>query len=213
MARRLTRAFFDRVPEELAPDLLNKLLVSRRDDVELVARIVEVEAYCGSTDPASHAFRGKTPRNTTMFGSPGHLYVYFTYGMHYCVNVVARSPWDDAGAVLIRAAAPVEGLELMRTRRPAARRDRDLLAGPARLASAFALGREDDGLDLVRGLLGLYDDETKPPGRPGRSTRIGLASGKGDRAQLRWFVSNDPHVSGPRSASSSTRTKGPGRAT
>ena len=213
MARRLTRAFFDRVPDELAPDLLNKLLVSRRDDVELVARIVEVEAYCGSTDPASHAFRGQTPRNTTMFGRPGHLYVYFTYGMHYCVNVVARSPRDDAGAVLLRAAAPIDGLELMRTRRPAARRDRDLLAGPARLASAFALGRGDDGLDLIRGPIGLYDDETKPPGRPGRSPRIGLAPGKGDRARLRWFVRNDPHVSGPRSASSSTHANGPRRAT
>lgn len=103
MARRLTRAFFDRAPEELAPDLLNKLLVSRRDDVELVARIFEVEAYSGSSDPASHAFRGQTRRNTTMFGHPGHLYVYFTYGMHFCVNVVARSPRGDAGAVLLRA--------------------------------------------------------------------------------------------------------------
>ena len=198
MARRLTRGFFDRPPEELAPDLLNKLLVSTRDGEKLVARIVEVEAYCGSVDPGSHAFRGKTARNATMFGPPGHLYVYFTYGMHYCANVVAGSPLDDAGAVLLRAAAPIEGLELMRTRRPAARRDRDLLAGPARLASAFGLGRDDDGLDLMRGPLGLYDDGTPLPGRPGRSTRIGLAAGKGDRARLRWFVTNDPHVSGPR---------------
>ena len=205
MARRLNRAFVDRVPEELAPDLLNKLLVSRRDDVELVARIVEVEAYCGSTDPASHAFRGKTPRTATMFGPPGHLYVYFTYGMHFCVNVVARAPGDDAGAVLIRAAAPIDGLELMRTRRPAARQDRELLAGPARLASAFALARDDDGLDLIRGPLGLHDDGIAPPGRPGRSPRIGLAPGKGDRTRLRWFIWNDPHVSGPRSASQSTR--------
>ena len=204
MARRLTRAFFDRAPEDLAPDLLNKLLVSTRDGERLVARIVEVEAYCGSTDLASHAFRGKTARNATMFGPPGHLYVYFTYGMHHCANVVAGSPLDDAGAVLLRAAAPIEGLELMRTRRPAARRDRDLLAGPARLASAFGLGRDDDGLDLMRGPLGLYDDGTPLPGRPGRSTRIGLAAGKGDRARLRWFVRNDPNVSGPRSSSRRT---------
>ena len=204
MARRLTRAFFDRAPEELAPDLLNKLLVSTRDGEKLIARIVEVEAYCGSADPASHAYRGKTARNATMFGPPGHLYVYFTYGMHYCANVVAGSPVDDAGAVLLRAAAPVEGLALMRTRRPAARKDRGLLAGPARLASAFALGRDDDGLDLVRGPLGLYDDGTAPPVRPGRSLRIGLAAGKGERARLRWFVTNDPHVSGPRSLSRRT---------
>ena len=101
MARRLTRAFFDRVPEELAPDLLNKLLVSRRDDVELAARIVEVEAYCGSTDPASHAFRGQTARNTTMFGPPGHLYVYFTYGMHWGANAVC-GPRGTPSAVLLR---------------------------------------------------------------------------------------------------------------
>ena len=199
MARRLTRAFCDRRPEELAPDLLNKLLVSTRDAEKLVARIVEVEAYCGSVDPASHAYRGKTPRNATMFGPPGHLYVYFIYGMHYCANVVAGSPVDDAGAVLLRAAAPVEGLEVMRTRRPAARKDRDLLAGPARLASAFRLDRADDGLDLVRGPVGLYDDGTVTPVRPGRSPRIGLAATKGDRARLRWFVTNDSHVSGPRS--------------
>ncbi|MEO6469004.1 MAG: DNA-3-methyladenine glycosylase [Acidimicrobiia bacterium] len=204
MARRLTRAFFDRPPEELAPDLLNKLLVSTRDGERLVARIVEVEAYCGSTDPASHAFRGKTARNATMFGPPGHLYVYFTYGMHYCANVVAGSPLDDAGAVLLRAAAPVEGLEVMRTRRPAARKDRDLLAGPARLASAFGLDRVDDGMDLVRGPLGLYDDDTLGPVRPGRSPRIGLAAGKGERARLRWFVTNEPNVSGPRSPSRRT---------
>ena len=207
MARRLTRAFFDRPPEELAPDLLNKLLVSTRDGDRLVARIVEVEAYCGSTDPASHAFRGKTARNTTMFGPPGHLYVYFTYGMHYCANVVAGSPLDDAGAVLLRAAAPIDGLELMRTRRPAARPDRDLLAGPARLASAFGLGRDDDGLDLVRGPVGLYDDGTRPPSRAGRSPRIGLAAGKGERARLRWFVRDDPNVSGPRASSPRTARK------
>jgi len=210
MARRLTRAFFDRPPEELAPDLLNKLLVSTRDGERLVARIVEVEVYCGSVDPASHAYRGKTARNATMFGPPGHLYVYFTYGMHYCANVVAGSPLDDAGAVLLRAAAPVEGLEVMRTRRTAARKDRDLLAGPARLASAFGLDRADDGRALVRGPVGLYDDGTPPPVRPGRSSRIGLAAGKGDRARLRWFVRNDPHVSGPRLPSRRTAGKGTG---
>ena len=123
VARRLTRAFFERGPSELAPALLNKLLVSTRDDVKLVARIVEVEAYRGSTDPASHAFRGMTARNATMFGPPGRLYVYFTYGMHFCVNVVAGAPAGDAGAVLLRAAVPIAGLDVMRTRRPAARQE------------------------------------------------------------------------------------------
>ena len=169
----------------LAPDLLNKLLVSTRDGTRLAARIVEVEAYRGSTDPASHAYRGPTPRNATMFGPPGRLYVYFTYGMHYCVNVVAAAAPGDAGAVLIRAAAPTDGLEIMRERRTAARHDRLLLAGPARLAAAFGLARDDDGLDLVRGALGIYDDGTRPPLRPGRSARIGLAVGRGDRSRLR----------------------------
>ncbi len=198
MARRLTRSFLDRRSWELAPDLLNKLLVSTRDDVELVARIVEVEAYDGSSDPASHAYRGRTARNATMFGGPGRLYVYFTYGMHFCANVVAGAPVDDASAVLLRAAVPLAGLDLMRARRPAAHHDRLLLAGPARLAAAFGLGRDDDGISLLRGPVGLYDDGTEPPDRPGVSTRIGLAAGKGDDTPWRWFVADDPHVSGPR---------------
>ena len=198
MARRLTRAFFNRDSRVLAPDLLNKLLVSTREGTKLVARIVEVEAYCGSTDPASHAYRGRTVRNATMFGPAGHLYVYFTYGMHYCANVVAAAAPADAGAVLLRAAVPIDGLALMQERRPAARQDRMLLAGPARLASAFGLDRDADGTDLARGPLGIYDDGIVAPTSPGRSVRIGLAEGKGDRSRLRWFVPGDEHVSGPR---------------
>jgi DNA-3-methyladenine glycosylase len=197
VARRLTRALLDRPSWELAPDLLNKLLVSTRGDHRLVARIVEVEAYAGAADPASHAYRGRTARNATMFGPPGRLYVYFTYGMHFCVNVVAGAPRDDAGAVLVRAAAPLEGVDVMRSRRPTARDSRLLLAGPARLASAFGFGRDDDGMSLVRGPVGLYDDGTAPPTRPAVSTRIGLAIGKGDETPWRWHVDGDPHVSGP----------------
>lgn len=210
MARRLTRAFFDRDPVALAPELLNKLIVSTRDESRLVARIVEVEAYCGARDRASHAYRGRTARNATMFGPPGHLYVYFTYGMHHCANVVAGAPAGDAGAVLLRAAAPLAGLELMRTRRPAARSDRLLLAGPARLASAFGLERDDDGIDITRGAITLVDDGVAPPRRPGRSARIGLAPGKGDHTRWRWFVPGDPHVSGsraPRGVTTATTTR------
>jgi DNA-3-methyladenine glycosylase len=194
---RLNRAFYDRDPRELAPALLNKVLVSTDGGIRLAARIVEVEAYCGSADPASHAFRGRTARNATMFGPPGRLYVYFVYGMHWCANVVADAPAGDAGAVLLRAATPIAGLEVMRTRRPAARRDRDLCAGPARLASAFGIDRGDDGADLVRGPLGLHDDGVAPPVRPRRTVRVGLRPGRGDRERWRWYVPGVPEVSGP----------------
>ena len=131
--RVLPRSFYARDSLALAPQLLNKLLVRRTaDGVRLAARIVEVEAYRGSDDAGSHAFRGMTPRTQAMFGPPGHLYVYFTYGMHWCANVVGMNH-GDAAAVLLRAAAPVEGIEVMRERRLKARRDRELLAGPARL--------------------------------------------------------------------------------
>lgn len=193
---RLTRAFYARDPRALAPDLLNKLLIQRDPDAGVVAvRIVEVEAYRGSHDPGSHAYRGRTARNATMFGPPGRLYVYFTYGMHWCANVVAAAPPGDAAAVLLRAGEPVEGLDVIRERRPRARRDTDLCSGPARLAQALALDRGHDGASLLRGPLGVYDDGLPPPRRPGRSVRIGLAPGRGDDLRLRWFVPGNPHVS------------------
>jgi len=195
---RLTRAFYDRDPRELAPELLNKVLVSTEAGTRVAARIVEVEAYRGSADPASHAYRGRTARNATMFGRPGRLYVYFVYGMHWCANVVAAAPPDDAGAVLLRAATPIDGLDLMRTRRPAARRDRDLCSGPARLADAFGLDRAHDGVDLVRGPFAIHDDGTPPPTRPARTTRVGLRAGRGDRDRLRWFVPGVADVSAPK---------------
>ena len=194
---RLTRAFYDRDPRELAPALLNKVLVSSAGGRRVAARIVEVEAYCGTADPASHAYRGRTERNATMFGRPGRLYVYFVYGMHWCANVVASAPVDDAGAVLLRAATPLQGLDVMRARRPAARSDRELCRGPARLASAFGLDRGDDGVDLVRGPLGIHDDGTAPPARPRRSPRVGLRPGRGDRDRWRWYVPGVAEVSGP----------------
>jgi DNA-3-methyladenine glycosylase len=194
--RRLPRAFFARDPLELAPLLLNKLLVREEPDgTRLAVRLVEVEAYRGAADPGSHAYHGPTPRTTTMFGPPGHLYVYFTYGMHWCANVVALAPSGDASAVLIRAAEPVDGLDLMRSRRPAARQDTALCSGPARLTPALGLDRDHDGASLVRGPLGIYDDAVAPPRRPARSTRIGLATGRGDTVRWRWFVPGNAHVS------------------
>jgi DNA-3-methyladenine glycosylase len=191
----LPRSFYARDSRELAPLLLNKLLVTKTDDgVRLAARLVEVEAYCGSDDAGSHAFRGMTPRTEVMFGRPGRLYVYFTYGMHWCANVVATKD-GDAAAVLLRAAAPVDGIEVMRERRVKARRDRDLLAGPARLCQAFGMTGADNGADLVRGDIRIYDDGVAPPDAPGISTRIGLTPGKGDEHPWRYYVPGDPNLS------------------
>ena len=157
----------------MAPELLNKILVcgDRR------GRIVEVEAYAGAADPASHAFRGRTTRNATMFGPPGHLYVYFTYGMHFCANVVCGAD-GEASAVLMRGLTPLAGLEEMRAARgPAARADRDLCSGPGKLCQAFAIDRTFDGADLVTGDLGVavVDDGTPAPAAPGVSGRIGIS--------------------------------------
>jgi DNA-3-methyladenine glycosylase len=218
-AKRLARSFVDRDPVLVAPELLGKLL--RRGP--LLARIVEVEAYRGAADAASHAFRGRTPRNATMFGPPGHLYVYFTYGMHYCANVVCW-PEDEAGAVLLRALAPLSGLEEMAARRFGGRpiasgqlaarshgsprtstsaragawRAEALCSGPAKLCQAFGLDRSADGFDLITGKQGveLLDDGTPPPGEPGVGTRIGLASSCAARDEpWRWWVVGEANVS------------------
>lgn len=217
--KRLSRSFFERDPVVVAPQLLGKLLW--RDG--LVARIVEVEAYRGSSDAASHAFKGKTARNATMFGPPGHLYVYFTYGMHYCANIVCW-PEDEPGAVLLRALAPLSGLDEMAARRCGCRqgsvgrqsgledggapqhrhrlwRPEELCSGPAKLCQAFDLDRSADGYDLISGHdnVVLLDDGTRPPEEPSAGTRIGLAKNCAARDELwRWWVPGDPSVSGRR---------------
>ena len=194
--RTLPRSFSRRDSLDLAPQLLNKVLVRDEPGVgRVAARLVEVEAYRGSADPGSHAFRGETRRTTTMFGPPGHAYVYFTYGMHWCVNVVAAHAPGDASAVLLRAAEPLDGIEVMQERRPKASRVRDLCAGPARLCQAFGITGDDDGTDFTVGALRIVDDGTPPPVEPFVSTRIGLAPGRGDDRPWRFCVPGDPHVS------------------
>ena len=192
--RALPRAFYDRDALDLAPELLNKLLVRTGDGPRLAARIVEVEAYRGADDPGSHAFRHRTPRNATMFGLPGRLYVYFSYGNHWCMNVVS-GPGAQPHAVLLRAAAPLAGVDTMRERRGADRRDRELCAGPGRLGQAFGVDRSHDGLDLVRGPIRIVDDGLAPPAHPGVSPRIGLAPEKGDEFPYRFYVAGDENVS------------------
>lgn len=166
------------------------------------ARIVEVEAYRGGDDPGSHAFRGRTARNATMWGPGGHLYVYFTYGMHWCANVVAGGE-GCAQAVLLRAASPEGGVEAMRAARRARSprvAERDLCRGPARLCQAFGIDAAHDGADLVSGDRGLrlVDDGTPPPSRPATGPRVGLSAG----AELPWryWVPDHPGVSAYRPA-------------
>ena len=189
--RHLPRSFYARDVLGVAPQLLNKVLVCG----DRAGRIVEVEAYRGGEDPASHAYRGPTARNAAMFGPPGHLYVYFTYGMHWCANVVCM-PEGTAQAVLLRALAPLAGLEQMRAARPRARRERDLCSGPARLCQALGIDRSYDGADLVRvGSLGpaVLDDGTPPPEEAGVGVRIGIRVAQ--EQPWRWWIRGDPNLS------------------
>lgn len=195
------RDVFEEDPVVVGPWLLNKVLVRRGPAgvVERAGRIVEVEAYRGQDDPASHAHRGPTPRTAAMFGPPGHLYVYFSYGMHWCANVVCW-PAGRAGAVLVRALAPLSGVAAMRMARPAARRDRDLTSGPARMCQALGITGSHDGIDLLDpvGPVGIIDDGLEPPSRPARSGRVGIRQAT-DRP-WRWWVPGEPHVSSGRPA-------------
>lgn len=189
----LDRAFFARDPQPVARELLNKVLVvTDAEGATVQGRIVETEAYGGSDDPGSHGYRGITPRTEVMFGPPGYLYVYFTYGMHWCANVVTGSD-GDCSAVLLRAVEPLEGIDVMRSRRTAKPRksplrDRDLCNGPAKLCQAFAIDGGDDGQDLFDGRVTIVNDGVAPPERPENSTRIGLSPTAGADIAWRWFV-------------------------
>ncbi len=191
MSRRLRRSFFDRDPLAVAPQLLGKVLVAG----ERSGRIVEVEAYRGSDDPGSHGYRGVTPRTEVMFGPAGHLYVYFSYGMHWCANVVCGPP-GVCGAVLIRALQPLTGLDAMYQARSKARRERDLCSGPAKLCQALGVDGDHDGLDLSRAELGVeLRDDAHPVAGTATSVRIGLSPGKGEDLPWRFYVPGDPNVS------------------
>ncbi|MEE9414800.1 MAG: DNA-3-methyladenine glycosylase [Acidimicrobiales bacterium] len=186
----LARSFYSRSVHEVAPELLNKVLVGPNGS----GRIVEVEAYGGAADPGSHSFRGITPRTEVMHGPAGHLYVYFTYGMHWCANVVT-DPDGRAGAVLLRALAPLGDLDSMFAARAKARRPIDLCSGPAKLCQALGIDGAMHGLDLVEGAAAvtILDDGTAPPNSPGVSTRIGLSAGQD--LPWRYYVTGEPNLS------------------
>lgn len=191
--RILPRAFFHQDARAVGPQLLNKVLACEDGRA---GRIVEVEAYVGAIDPAAHTFRGKTPRNAVMFGPPGHMYVYFTYGMHWCCNTVCGDDGEGSG-VLIRALEPLAGIEAMRVARPRASRDRDLCSGPARLTQALGITGAQNGIDLVGAKQGytVVDDGTPPPENVPGSARIGIR--EGTDLLWRWYIAGNPNVSKP----------------
>jgi len=167
--RILPRRFYARAPDEVARDLLGKFLVHG----PTAGIIVETEAYLGLKDAASHAFCGPTDRNRVMFGPPGHAYVYFIYGMYECVNVVCERK-GEAGAVLIRAIEPRTGIDLMRARRPGARRLRDLASGPGKLTIAMGITRALNGADVTQGDLTVREAIGGPPFEITAGPRVGI---------------------------------------
>jgi DNA-3-methyladenine glycosylase len=178
VGRLLSRSFFNRPALVVARELLGTVIVHG----PVAVRLTEVEAYDGANDPASHAFRGETPRNAVMFGPPGHLYVYFTYGMHFCMNLVCQ-PTGTASAVLLRAGEVIDGLDVASARRSDAVA-RDLARGPARLCKALAVGRDLNGIDVTRRHSPLTAHAGTPVGDDAVASgpRIGIAQA----ADLPW---------------------------
>ena len=198
---RLSRSFFGRDPVRVARQLLGQRLVRVHRGLRLAGIIVEVEAYLGPLDQAAHSKNGhRSPRNEVMYADGGHAYVYFTYGMHHCVNVVCGGV-DDPVAVLIRALEPTEGLAVMRRHRPAARRDTDLCSGPAKLCQALAIDRALNGEDLVTSRRLFIEQVRARPMRAPQivaSPRIGVDyAGEWALKPLRFHLRDHAHVSRP----------------
>jgi DNA-3-methyladenine glycosylase len=201
----LERPFYARSTEVVAFELIGKILVLSENGAALRGRIVETEAYFGADDPASHAFRGLTPRNRVMFGLPGFSYVYFTYGNHHCLNVVTE-PEGVAGAVLIRALEPLEGFSVMEKRRSKASREQ-WTNGPGKLTQAFGITREHSARDLTQsGSFCAAEDVNEPLLHPVRNgypisngvhiqtaSRIGISRAK--KRPLRFYLMDSPFVS------------------
>jgi DNA-3-methyladenine glycosylase len=193
----LPRKFFDRSALAVAPELLGCVLWHASPAGPVAAVIVEVEAYTGRTDPASHAYRGPTARNAVMFGPPGHAYVYFTYGMHYCVNLVCEPP-GESSALLLRAGRVIEGAELAAERRLHPRAPRDLARGPGRLCQALGIDRSLDGADVCAA-----DSPLSIGTLPGWAPAPAAAISTGPRVGIsqaadrpwRFWLTGDPSVS------------------
>jgi DNA-3-methyladenine glycosylase len=189
-AERLGRPFFARYTPDVARDLLGSLLVRRVGGKTLSGRIVEVEAYRGSDDPASHSYRGATKRSAIMFGEAGHVYVFFTYGNHWCLNFTTEEE-GQPGAVLIRALEPVEGIEQMVKNRGVPELGR-LINGPGKLTKALSIDGAFNGEDVVKSRR-LYILSREGPVKIEASARIGISGGL--EHQWRFFVEGNPFVS------------------
>lgn len=190
----LPRAFFDRHAEEVAPDLLGRTLVHETPDGTIALRLTEVEAYEGESDPASHAYRGRTPRNAVMYGPPGHTYVYRSYGMHFCINVVC-APEDLASAVLLRAGEIIRGAEYARKLARPGAKDSDLARGPGRLTRALGIDMALYGADLCTAdsPLHLLAGTPAAPAAVRAGPRTGVSSAMD--TPWRFHLAGDPTVS------------------
>jgi DNA-3-methyladenine glycosylase len=214
------REFLSGDARQLAPLLLGAVLTHQSRDGTVSVRLTEVEAYLGPEDslhpdPGSHTYRGPTPRNAPMFGPAGHLYVYFTYGMHHCTNIVC-GPEGTASALLLRAGEIVDGVELAQLRRTTSKSPADLARGPARLAKALGLTTADSGRDALAPPFGLVLP-TLPAPSVSSGPRVGVSGAGGtDQYSWRFWITGDPTVSQykaakPRAAGSRTAKRDPGR--
>lgn len=190
----LPAEFYARDTESVAKQLLGQRLVREINGVRLVGKIVETEAYIGENDPASHAFRGKTSRTALMFGPPGFAYIYFIYGMYYCLNVVTETAGFPA-AVLIRAVEPLAGIEEMKKNRQKAD-IRSLTNGPGKLCQAFAIDKKLNGWDLSKPPLWIAHAPAVPADAVVATTRVGIRQGR--EFPWRFYISCHPFVSKPR---------------
>jgi DNA-3-methyladenine glycosylase len=190
MKRRLSRGFYNRPTLKVAKELLGKYLVIEKDGKYVSGKIVETEAYIGPDDPASHAYRGLTPRNKVMFGYPGYAYVYLTYGMHHCLNFVTERKGFPA-AVLIRALEPADGIEIIKKRRKVKDLE-NLTNGPAKLCQTLGIDRTLNGVDLCSDIIYLEDRGNKPT-KIVSTSRIGIKEGK--EKKWRFYIENNEFVS------------------
>ncbi len=188
---KLKRSFYNRPTLDVAVDLLGKTLIYENDGVKLGGRLVELEAYIGEDDPACHAWRGKTARNTIMYGPAGFLYVYFTYGNHYMLNIVTEKKGFPA-AVLIRGLEPLYGIDIMKRNRNTGKLT-EIASGPGKLARALAVTTEQKGLDLTGNEIYVIDDKISP-GDIWHSSRIGIGENGVDKL-WRFYIKDNPHVS------------------